>query len=113
MSNSSLILLLGSTLLAAVGQILLKIGANGKESLFDFFNIWLLSGLALYILGAASWIFVLSKVDVSTVTVFSALTFVLVIFGGVIFLGEQLDRSAVVGTVMVISGLFVITFKPV
>lgn len=111
MSNSSLVLLIVSTLLAAAGQILLKIGASGKESLMEFFNIWLISGLTLYVLGAASWIFVLSKVNVSTVTVFTALTFVLVIFGGVVFLGEQLDRSAVIGSAFVVLGLVIITFK--
>ena len=113
MSNSSLILLIVSTLLAATGQILLKIGANGRESLLDFVNIWLISGLTLYVLGAASWIFVLSKVDVSTVTVFTALTFVLVIFGGVVFLGEQLDKSAIIGSAVVILGLVIVTFKPI
>lgn len=113
MNTSSLLLLILSTFLAATGQILLKIGANGRESLTDFFNIWLISGLAFYVLGALSWIFVLSKVNVSTVTVFTALTFVLVIFGGVIFLGEQLDRSTIFGSTVVIVGLIVVTFKPI
>lgn len=113
MSTSSLILLVLSTFLAATGQIFLKIGANGRESIVDFFNLWLMSGLTLYVLGAAAWIFVLSKVDVSTVTVFTALTFVLVIFGGVVFLGEQLDRSAIFGSIVVVLGLIIVTFKPI
>lgn len=112
MSMSSIGFLLLSVTFAASGRLMLKLGANGRVSLYEFINIWVFFGLLLYILGAIVWIFVLSKENISTVYAFTGLTFVLVIFGGAFLFGEQLSNAIIVGTILVLSGLALITIDP-
>ena len=107
-----LIALLSGTLCAAAGQMLFKVGATGRESLESFFNHWILSGLALYGLDTLLWIFALSRLPLTVVYPFTALTFVLVYLGGVLVLGEQTSLRAVSGVLLVMLGLYLISSAP-
>lgn len=113
MNSTSITCLLISTFSAAAGQLMLKIGADDRETFLEFINIWILGGLFLYMFGALIWIYVLSKENISSVYAFTTLTLVLVLLGGVVLLGEQFDRSVLAGSVVIIFGLLIITFKPV
>jgi undecaprenyl phosphate-alpha-L-ara4N flippase subunit ArnE len=101
--------LLTGTLFAALGQMLFKVGATGRESLATFINIWILSGLVCYGLGTLLWIYSLSKARLTIVYPFTALTFVLVYLGGVLILGEPSSLKALVGIGLVLFGLFLIS----
>lgn len=108
MSNMSLLILLGAAVSASIGQILFKVGAQGKESLLEFINLPIIVGLACYSLSTVLWISALSKEKLVDVYAFTALTFVLVYLAGVFVLGETLRASAMVGVVLVLGGLYMI-----
>ena len=104
-----MLLLLAGTLFAAVGQLLFKIGASGREALSSFVNAWLLAGLIAYALGTLLWIYALSKVPLTVVYPFTALTFVLVYVFGITILNEPTTIKALVGVTLVLGGLFLIS----
>jgi len=109
MSMTMILLLLAGTVLGAAGQVLFKIGASGREALLSFFNLWLLSGLIAYVLGTFVWIYALSKVRLTIVYPFTALTFVLVYVFGVLILHEPIAAKALLGIVLVLAGLFLVS----
>jgi drug/metabolite transporter (DMT)-like permease len=109
MSPTMTLLLLAGTLCAAAGQVLFKVGASGREALASFFNLWLLSGLAAYGLGTLLWIYALSKVRLTVVYPFTALTFVLVYLFGIVILDEPTTAKALIGVAFVLGGLFLIS----
>lgn len=109
MQIQSLICLGVASVSASCGQMLLKVGAAGRQSFTEFLNLPILAGLILYAVGTALWIFVLSKESLVSVYGFTALTFVLVYGGSVLALGERLTMHAAVGVSLVLAGLFLIT----
>jgi drug/metabolite transporter (DMT)-like permease len=103
------VLLLAGTLFAALGQVLFKIGASGRDTIPSFFNQWILWGLIAYGVGTVLWIYVLSKAKLTLVYPFTALTFVLVYLIGVFFLNEQTTARALFGVALILGGLFLIS----
>jgi drug/metabolite transporter (DMT)-like permease len=101
--------LLGATILAALGQIFFKLGATGKTDWRQMLNLYVASGMLCYALGTLGWIFALSKLPLRVVYPYTALTFVLVYVGAVGFLGEKLDLRSGIGVGCVLFGLFLLT----
>ena len=99
---------LAGALLAALGQVSFKQGADGRAALADFANLWILLGLALYFAGTVFWILALSAVPLTVLYPFAALTYVLVNVFAVMFLGESLAPKGVAGTALVLLGLFLV-----
>ena len=108
MSVRMSLMLLAGTFFAAAGQGLFKIGASGREAFWSFFNSWLLSGLLAYAVGTLLWIYALSKIRLTVVYPFTALTFVLVYAFGIFILNEPTTVKALVGVAFVLGGLFLI-----
>ena len=108
MQRFTIALLSTSAVSAAIGQLLLKKGAHGKEAFLDFVNAPLILGLVFYVLGVAIWIYVLSREALVNVYAFTALTFVLVYLGGISILREQISVPAIAGVVLVLAGLYLI-----
>jgi len=94
---------------AAFGQVLLKVGATGREDFWAFLNTWIVVGLLAYGLGTAFWIYALSKAKLTVVYPFTALTFLLVYAVGVFVLREPASAKAVAGAVLVLIGLYLIS----
>lgn len=109
MSGYSIALLTLSAFLAAAGQILLKIGAHGRQGILEFVNIPITTGLLLYGGGVLIWIYVLSHEKLTNVYAFTALTFVLVYVGAVFFVGEKMSLLAGTGVCLILAGLYLIT----
>jgi drug/metabolite transporter (DMT)-like permease len=97
-------LVIGS-LCAAGGTFLLKLGATGNVGLLAFINLRIVSGLALYGLGSASWIYGMSRAPLSVVYPFNALTFVLVTVSACVFLGERPTTASLCGSALILSGI--------
>lgn len=93
---------------AAVGQVLFKVGAVGREHWQDYVNAPLMFGLASYGAGTLLWIIALSKVPLKVVYPFTVLTFVLVYAGATLVLGERLSMRGIVGMIIVLAGLAII-----
>jgi drug/metabolite transporter (DMT)-like permease len=100
--------LIAGSICASAGTVLLKIGATGRTTLLTFFNIWIVVGLVLYGLGAAFWIYGMSKLNLIAVYPFTVLSFVLVYCAGVFLLGEIPTRTAVAGVLLVLLGLYLV-----
>jgi len=109
MPKSSIFLLTGAAFSAAIGQLLFRVGAKGRESLLNFINWHVFLGLCFYGLGTAIWIYALSYEKLVDVYAFTALTFVLVYLGGIFLLGERITVVAMVGIGMILVGLYLIT----
>ena len=71
------------------------------------FNPWVLTGFLAALLAALAWFVALSHFQLSAVYPFLSLTFVLVLFLSVPFLGEQVTAFKLIGVLLVIAGLIV------
>lgn len=122
MSLKLLALILGSVALSAAAQILLKAGMSGaavQQSMSTgnwmavlgsaAFNLQVIGGLALYALGAIVWLLVLAKVDVSFAYPFVGLGFILTMLLGWMLLREPIDATRIAGTLLVASGVFLVS----
>ncbi len=98
-------------LFAAVGQLLLKVGASGRGSLAEYLNCWIAGGLVAYGLGTALWVLALSRLPLTAVYPFTALTFVLVYLAGLFLLGEQTTPRALLGVALILVGLFLVSSR--
>ena len=108
MSPFILILLTAAALSAAVGQLLFRVGAAGREDIMGFLNLSIVGGLFFYAISTVAWIYALSREPLVNVYAFTALTFVLVYAGGVFLLGEAFDIKKGLGVVTVLAGLYLI-----
>lgn len=108
MSLYSTLLLAIAAIAAACGQLLFKIGADGKTSLSEFLNVNIFIGLVLYAIGMAIWFYSLSFEKLVSVYTFTALTFVFVYLGAVFVLGESLRLLAITGIALVLAGIYLI-----
>lgn len=101
------IILLISSIFAALGQIFLKLGAN--QNIYEMLlSIKLWIGLTLYVVGSALWIYVLSKEPLSKVYPFAALTFILVFVFSYLFLNEMISMTQVLGILFILVGFVVL-----
>ena len=108
--NYSYVYLVLSAVCAAVGQIVLKIGSHGKSDVMSLFNAVNLIGCFCYGAGLLLWMLGLSKLPLSTAYAFTALTFVLVYVFGHVYLGEVIAPLAVVGVLLVVTGMLLIAW---
>lgn len=109
MSSSLIASLLGGVFLAALGQVLFKVGATGRSSLQDFVNPAITFGLICYGFGTVLWIIALAKAPLTFVYPFTALTFVIVYAAGVLFFGEATSLRSLTGIVLILAGLFLVS----
>ena len=103
-----LAVLLAGSVFAAIGQLLFKNGATGSVSLVSFLNPSIVLGLSCYAVSTLAWIWALSRAPLVAVYPFTVLTFVLVYAGSILVFGETLRLAAVLGTALVLAGLFMI-----
>ena len=109
MSYRLFFILVASTLCAAGGQILLKMGAKGQTNLVDFLNSGVFFGLALYLVGTALWLLALSRLPLQVVYPFTLLTFLVVGIGSFFFLHEVPSKGILGGWVLIALGLAVVS----
>lgn len=120
MTPSGFALIFVSVALSALGQTCFKTGvgrvsfAEGAgvvhKSLAMLLSPWVLGGLAFYGVGTLLWLFALKRMDLSLAYPFVAMSFVMVAGSGVLFLGETLTLTRVLGMALIISGLLVMAF---
>ena len=101
---SPFVALAASSLLAAGGQVIMKIGATGASDLSDFINLRVAAGLAAYGLSTVLWIWALSKVPLNIAYGFTAMTFLLVFAASGIVLREAFSLWTYLGVALVLAG---------
>ncbi len=99
------LLLIGGSVCAASGTLMLKAGATGRSELVQFLNVYVVVGLVLYGLGSGLWILAMAKEPLSVVYPFTALSFVLVLGGAVVFQGERPALINLIGIGVVLAGI--------
>lgn len=108
MASATAAALLISACCAAFGQVLLKLGAQGRSGALGLVNREVLLGLGLYGVGMALWLFALTRLPLNAVYPFTTLTLVLVGVLGVLVLGERPTLLAMSGWAIIIAGVGVV-----
>ncbi|WP_373155649.1 EamA family transporter [Clostridium sp. AUH-JLR23] len=112
-----LILCLVNTLMMVCGQILFKIGSNGKEitSLIDMIRLMfspiVLIALCLYAGTTMLWLYILSKVDISFAYPIQALAFPVVMIVSAFIFHEQIPMLRWVGVIIIFIGVLLVVQK--
>lgn len=122
MNGKLFALILGSVGLSAIAQLVLKSGmssipvqqAINRGMPFELacivaLNPYVLVGLALYLLGAAVWLLVLAQTDVSLAYPFVGIGFILTMLLGWLILHEPLGTARVIGTLLVVAGVWLVS----
>lgn len=115
-------LILGSVGMSAVAQFLLKLGMSSgpvQQALGQGSNLhaaWIvttnwqvLAGLALYGIGAAIWLLVLARIDLSVAYPFVGLGFIVTMALGWSVLDEPVGFARLAGTLLVASGIWLVS----
>ena len=107
--------LLLNVILLAIGQVLLKIGADRADVVTDMASfVRLLSGpvilLALVLYGVTTvlWVYTLQQVPLSRAYPFTALGFVMVPLASFLVLREPVNLSFALGVLFILVGLYFI-----
>jgi len=106
-----------NALLAATGQVLWKIGVNGKNllSLPNIIEImlspYILTGLLIYGITTFLWLYLLSKADVSYIYPIQSLVFVIIILAGAFLFGENISINRWIGLTVICIGVFILASK--
>jgi multidrug transporter EmrE-like cation transporter len=72
-------------------------------------NPWVISSFAAAFMASMWWMAAMTQFELSFAYPFMSLAFVVVMVLSIMFLGEQLTWTKIAGTLIIISGLFVIT----
>jgi len=112
MEGKTVALILGAVVSSAVGQLLLKSGAQQLAGLgrLEFLlaaarHAHVLLGLAAWIASTLCWLYVLRVTPLSRAYLLSSLTYVLIPLASVYVFGEQIRRLHAVGMVLIIIGV--------
>jgi drug/metabolite transporter (DMT)-like permease len=120
---NSIVLILLSCILTAVGQIAFKYGmqafANADFSgaalprvlLQMMLSPTIILGFAAFGLGAVLWLFALARTELSYAVPVASVTYVLVLIAGVVLFREPLTAVKIAGTVLIASGVVLISWK--
>jgi drug/metabolite transporter (DMT)-like permease len=113
-SNAAIMGLVLFAVLLASGQVLFKLAARQAPVVRQFSDLggllvshWLWLALVLYGLATILWVLLLQRVPLSRAYPFAALGFVLVPAAGVLIFAERVSTAYVIGTAMIIGGIFI------
>jgi multidrug transporter EmrE-like cation transporter len=116
---SNILLLFLTVLVSTLGQLLLKKGVQleggvsfNNEIIFEVIKIvkspYIMCGLLAYVFAMALTLVALSRVEVSVFALFTSLSYVLVIFASYFFFNESITLVKLVGTSLIILGVYFI-----
>jgi len=108
MNGLTLVAIILSACLAALGQICLKLGAQGQTEAAGFLNLRVGLGLVFYAIGMLLWLYALSRVPLHVVYPFTLLTLALVGVLGIFALGERPSPISLVGWAVVVVGVGIV-----
>lgn len=112
MNATRLLPILVSVLGISCGQLLLKLAAvhsaNESGQPLSLLNGYMLAGVLVLGLSTLLWTWILRGIPLSTAYPFMALAFVLVPMLGYVLLGESLSPRQLVGTALIVLGVWVV-----
>jgi len=117
MTWGAFVLVFASVSLSAIAQTAFKMGVARAQTAADaaiwikaltmVFSPLVLLGLALYGVGTLLWLFALRQLDLSLAYPFVAMSFVMVAGSGMLFLGEPVQPTRLIGLGLIVLGLLV------
>ncbi len=112
MQGKTVVLILGAVAFSAMGQLLLKSGAQrlAGRGRIEFLlaaarDMHVLAGLTAWIASTLCWLYVLRVAPLSRAYGLSSLTYLLIPLGSLYAFGEQLRRLHALGMVLIILGV--------
>lgn len=89
----------------------LPVDLMGKVHFFAqlFINPWVISSIAATLLAGISWMLTMTRFEISYAYPWVSLNFVLMLLLGVLFFNESFNTTKILGTLLVMSGIFVIS----
>lgn len=115
MRYGQVLMLLAFALGISVGQVLLKIAADqiaayqGERVLLQAaLNPYLIGACAVYLVTMVAWVWILGGMHLSRAYPFLVLGFVFTPLLAVVFLGEPITKGYLLGTGLVLAGLYFI-----
>ena len=112
MQSRTLMLILGSVVFSAVGQLSLRSGAQQLASLgrADFLlaaarNWYVLAGLAAWVVSTVFWLYALQVAPLSRAYGLTSLTYVLVPLASVYVFREELRPLHALGMLLIVTGI--------
>lgn len=127
-TSMAVLLLSLSVVLSACAQLFMKVSminlklhediSFGLNMIFTVIDdtdilVWLVSGLICYAVSMLSWLFALTKYELSFAYPFLGVTYALVYLGAVYWdkIGEQLSWQRTVGTVLILIGVVLVNYR--
>jgi len=117
----SLMLVVISCVLTAVGQVAFKYGMNNisvvpagnvaSMLVTVLFNPIIILGFACFGAGAVLWLFALAKLELSYAVPLSGLTYILILVAGVVLFKEPLSIAKIIGTALVAVGIGIMSLQ--
>lgn len=92
------------TIFSSIGQLLFKIGSSRLESIYSWFNIFIILGFVVYAVGALILIIALKYERLSLIYPFISLSFVWVAILSFVFLSEFMNYLKVIAMALIICG---------
>lgn len=113
---NNIVLIITSIAMGAVGQILLKVGANRLNNITLTINgllsiaknYYILFGLVLFGTSFLLWVKVLTRNDLSYVYPMVSLSYVIIILASRFLFNEPFTTNKIVGIAAIIGGVFII-----
>jgi undecaprenyl phosphate-alpha-L-ara4N flippase subunit ArnF len=112
MQGKTLVMILGSVAFSVLGQLFLMSGAQRLAGLgrLEFLlaaarDVYVMSGLAAWIVSTVCWLYVLQVAPLSRVYGLTSLTYVLVPLASVYLFGEQIRRLHAVAIILIVMGV--------
>lgn len=116
------LLIAGCIFFTVYGQLVLKWRVSAIKNLPEDFNgkiivlltqtftdIYILSGFASAFIASLCWMGAISKFELSYAYPFMSFAFVIVMFLSFILFGEQLNAFKVIGTILIMAGIYVVS----
>lgn len=113
-------LLAVAILLTVTGEVMLKIGINTIGDAFSFtpasfirtFLQWqVLLGFALIFGGSLFWLYVISRFDLSYAYPLLAFNYVAIMLPAWLLLGEKITFNKIIGSLIIVVGVVVVTWR--
>lgn len=115
------ILVMSCVTISALSQLAMKIGMSDSSIQANLAPViraevlWavlrsplVIGGLSAYLVGAALWLFVLSKAELSLVYPFVGVGFILTMLFGWLFLNENIGFTRIIGTLIIAVGAYLV-----
>lgn len=106
-----------NTFMMVLGQILFKIGSNGKtiSNITDIFSLLfspiILTALALYGFTTLLWLYILSRIKLSFAYPIQALAFPIVLMVSALIFHEKVPVNRWIGVSVIVIGVYITIFK--